>query len=268
MSGAFDFLLRHGYAVVFAAVLGEQLGLPVPAAPVLLAAGALAASGQLSVVPAILLGVAASLVGDLVWYELGRRRGLSILSLLCRISLEPDSCVRRTADVFARQGARALLAAKFVPGLSTAAPPLAGVFRMPLARFVVWDGAGALLWVLAYGGLGFVFSAQLEDFAAALSRFGTGLGLIVAAALAGYIGWKFFQRQRFLSRLRTARITPEELHRMLEVGGDVLVVDLRSAAEFEAERAKIPGALYLTPDELERRHQEIARDRDVVLYCS
>ena len=268
MNGAFEFVLRHGYVLLFAVVLGEQLGLPLLGAPVLLATGALAATGRLSLPVALLLAVLACLIGDSVWYQLGRRRGASILTLLCRISLEPDSCVRRTEDVFARYGARVLLVAKFVPGLNTVAPPLSGVVGMQLARFLRWDAGGAFLWAGTYLGLGYLFSAQLEQVAMALSRLGRGAGVLVGIALGAYVAWKYTQRRRFIRQLRVARITPEELMRRRAAGEDVLVVDLRSAIHVESEGVRIPGALHVHPEELDRRHQEIARDREIVLYCS
>src|SRR5438552_665420 len=157
-----DFLLRHGYSVVFAFVLAEQIGLPLPATPILLAMGALAGAGRISYLAAIALGVVASLIGDCLWYWLGRKRGYSVLNLLCRVALEPDSCVRRTENVFTRFGAGSLLFAKFVPGLSTAAPPLAGLFRMSAMKFLFSDGAGATLWIATFGGIGWAFREQLE----------------------------------------------------------------------------------------------------------
>src|SRR5262245_54525582 len=169
---ALEFLVRHGYVVLFAVVLGEQLGLPLVGAPVLLAAGALAGTGRFVVALAIGLPVLACLPGDLVWFELGRRRGASVLTFLCRISLAPDSCVRRTEDIFSRWGTRVLLVAKFVPGLNTVAPPLAGVVGIPRGRFLGHDAAGALTWTLAYVGLGYVFSSQLEAVALALAGLG------------------------------------------------------------------------------------------------
>jgi hypothetical protein len=212
--------------------------------------------------------LAGSLVADLTWFYLGRRRGHSILNTLCRVSLEPDSCVRRTEEVFARHGARSLVWAKFVPGLSTIAPPLAGMFRMRLAPFLAWDGAGALLWAGAFGGLGWLFSGQLEYVAQQAERLGGWLLVLLGAALAGYVGWKYVERQRFLRELRIARITPEELRQKLESGEEVTVVDLRGSLEFEAEAEKLPGAIHLHPNQLEARHAEIPRDRDVVLYCT
>ncbi|HLE04701.1 MAG TPA: DedA family protein, partial [Anaerolineales bacterium] len=154
MNEAFQFLLRYGYAVLFGFVFAEQLGLPIPAIPVLLAMGALVGAGHFSLAIAIPVALLAALLSDVIWYQLGRYRGPSVLNLICRISLEPDSCVRRTENVFASHGARALLFAKFIPGLSTAAPPLAGIFRMRLPRFLIWDGAGTLLWIGTFVGTG------------------------------------------------------------------------------------------------------------------
>ncbi len=268
MSQTIDFLLRHGYTVLFIAVLLEQIGLPLPAVPLLLAAGALAGAGQFSIAAAALVAVSASLLSDLVWYELGRRRGHSVLNLICRISLEPDSCIRRTENVFARHGARALLFAKFVPGLNTAAPPLAGLFQMRLMRFVAYTIAGALFWAGAFMGAGYLFSAQLERLATHALRLGTGLLVLLIGGLVAYIAWKYVERQLFLRQLRIARITPEELKQKLDAGEDIVIVDLRHSLEFEAGAETLPGALRLVPDELDRRHQEIPRDREVILYCT
>jgi len=268
MADSVQFLLRHGYAVLFGFVLAEQIGLPLPAVPVLLAAGALAGAGQMSLLAALGLTLLAALVSDTLWYELGRRRGGRVLNLLCRISLEPDSCVRRTEDVYARHGARALLFAKFVPGLNTAAPPLAGLFQMRLGRFLLYDGAGAFLWAAAFLGLGYVFSAQLEKVAAYALQLGSWLVVLLGGALAGYLGWKYVERQRFLRELRIARITPDELLARLDTGEPIVVVDLRHRMEFEADGEKVRGALHFEPEELDARHPEIPRDREVVLYCT
>ncbi len=268
MDDAIHFLLRHGYIVLFVWVLAEQIGLPLPAVPFLFAAGAMGGSGRLNLGLAIGVAVLASLLSDVTWYEIGRRRGSQVLHLLCRISLEPDSCVRRTEEVFARHGARSLLVAKFIPGLSTAAPPLAGIFRMRLSRFLLFDSLGALAWAGAFAGMGYLFSDQLEQLAAYALRLGASLAGILAGCLAVYILWKYAQRHRFLRQLRIARIAPEELKRRLDDGEDVLIVDLRHSLDFEAEPHFIPGALRLPPEELERRHHEIPRDRDVVLYCT
>jgi membrane protein DedA with SNARE-associated domain len=268
MNDLLDILVRYGYLAVFGWVFAEQIGLPIPAMPVLLAAGAMAGSGRLSLVLVLVLAGIASLASDVIWYWIGRLGGGRVLSFLCRISLEPDSCVRRTEESFSRQGARSLLFAKFVPGYSTAAPPLAGIVRMSFARFLVFTGAGGLIWAGVFVGLGWLFTRQLELVASYAMRLGSGLGVLLAAALVAYIAWKYISRQRFLRRIRIARITPEELKAKLDGGEDVMVVDVRHRVEFESEPTIIPGALHLMIEELEARHQEVPRDRDIVLYCT
>ena len=268
MMDALQFLLRHGYAVVFGFVFIEQLGAPIPALPILLAAGALAGSGRLSLTLALGVALAAALPADFLWYQLGRRRGHKILNFLCRISLEPDSCVRNTENLYARHGARSLIFSKFVPGLSTAAPPLAGLFGMRPLRFLAFDAGGTLVWAGALVGLGYLFSDQIERVAGYAAQLGSWLVVILVGGLGAYIGWKFYERQKFLRELRIARITPEELRQRMDSGESVVVVDLRHSLEFDAEAVRVPGALHMLPDELDRRHEEIPRDREVVLYCT
>ncbi|MEX0803638.1 MAG: VTT domain-containing protein [Candidatus Binatia bacterium] len=268
MNEAIQFLIQHGYVLLFAWVLIEQMGLPVPAVPLLLAAGALAGSGKIDLALAVGLAITAVLLADMFWYYLGRYRGGRVLKLLCRISLEPDSCVRQTEDVFARHGAHSLLIAKFVPGLNTAAPTLAGIFRMALPRFIVFDSLGAFVWVATFTGLGYAFSNQLEQVAAYALRWGGSLVVVLIGSLAAYILWRYVQRQRFLRRLRIARISPQELMKKLSAGDEVMVVDLRQPLDIETVPFMIPGALRMALNEVEQRHQEIPRDRDIVLYCS
>ena len=268
MDSSLQFMLRHGYMVLFVWVAADQIGVPLPAVPLLLGAGALAATGKMSLVYIFGVGLAASLVGDVAWYLVGRLRGIRILHLLCRIAIEPDSCVRQTEDLVARRGAVALLFAKFLPGLSTVAPPLAGIIRMSFGRFLLMDGLGALLWVGVFVGLGMLFSQSLAWLAARLASAGSWAFLILGGALVGYIGWKWVARRRFLRQLRIARVTPEDLKEKLDRDEPVLIVDLRSAVDFSAEPVVIPGAQRIAVEELEQRHLEIPRDRDLVLYCS
>jgi len=268
MAETLDFVVRHGYAVVFGWVLIEQLGLPIPAVPILLAGGALAGVGKLDLGVALAVATVASVVSDVAWYAIGRLRGGSVLSLLCRIALEPDSCVRRTHETFATHGARSLLVAKFVPGLNTAAPPLAGVIGMPFGRFLLFTGLGGVAWAGVFLGLGYAFSGQLERVATHTARFGTWVAALIVGGLAAYVAWKWIARRRFLRRLRIARILPEDLKARLDAGETPLIVDLRHALDFEAEPTIIPGALHMTTEELEARHLEIPRDREIVLYCT
>jgi membrane protein DedA with SNARE-associated domain len=268
MSDSLQFLVEHGYLVLFLWVLAEQIGLPIPAVPVLLGAGALAGMGTLDLAVVIGVATAASLLSDGLWFEIGRRRGTKVLQLLCRIALEPDSCVRTTEDAFGRWGGRSLLVAKFVPGLNTMAPPMAGITGMPVSRFLLFDGAGSLLYVGVLVGLGFVFSDQLEEVAAALAGLGARLPLVIAAVLVLYVLGKYVQRRLFLRRLRVARITSDELKRRLDAGEEVVVIDLRHSLDFEVAPESIPGAIHIAIDAIERDHRIIPRDREVVLFCT
>ena len=182
MSEIADFVVRHGEILIFLYVLADQLGVPIPAVPALLVMGALAGAGKVNAVLAVPLSVVASLLADLVWYALGRTQGARVLKLLCKISLEPDSCVRRTEDVFLRYGVRSLIIAKFVPGLSTVGPPLAGVVGVGVPRFAVYSALAALLWVLAWGGLGYLAGDALQRVADQSGRVGTAAGAIAVDA--------------------------------------------------------------------------------------
>jgi membrane protein DedA with SNARE-associated domain len=253
---------------MFLYVFADQLGVPLPAVPALLAMGALGAAGKLNFGLALLLSVAATVLADATWYTLGRARGSHVLRLLCKISLEPDSCVRRTEDVFLRYGVRALVVAKFVPGLGTVAPPLAGMVGVSVPRFALYSALGALLWAGTWSSLGYVAGDALAHVMDETGRFGTVLLSLVAAAVAGYVIVKWIQRQRFLRSLRIARMSQDELKRDLDAGNPVFVVDLRSALDVAATPFVIPGALRIAAEELERRHERIPRDRDVVVYCS
>ena len=268
MDETFQFLIRHGYSVLFLWVLAEQLGLPLPSTPLLLAAGALAGQGQMNLGLAIGLAVLACLLGDVSWYQFGRVRGGKVLNLLCRISLEPDSCVRKTEGAFVKHGARSLLIAKFVPGLNTMAPPLAGIIGMRLGRFLIFDALGALFYLGTFVALGYIFSNQLEQVAARIASFGFSVLVILAGALGAYIGWKYIQRRRFIRSLRIARITPDELNRKIASGEEVVVVDLRGSLDFDAAPRTIPGAIRITPETVEEGHTQIPRDREIVLFCT
>jgi membrane protein DedA with SNARE-associated domain/rhodanese-related sulfurtransferase len=268
MSGLVEFLLRYGYVLLFGWVLAEQLGLPLPAAPLLLAAGALVGSSRMNLAIALALPVAAVAISDAFWYELGRRRGMKLLQRLCRISLEPDSCVHRTQSRFERHGAWALVVAKFIPGLNAMAAPLAGASRMPWPRFAIFDAIGAVLWVNVYIGVGYIFSGQIERIASQLVFLGRGLFALVVVGLVLYISWKYYNRRRFMRKLRIARITADELHQRMDGGENVVVVDLRHAMEFESEPETIPGAVHMNAADLEEAAGVIPRDREIVLFCS
>jgi membrane protein DedA with SNARE-associated domain len=268
MAAPVQFLLHHPYAILFGIVLAEQVGVPLPSVPVLLAAGALAGLGKIGAASALGLAVLATVIADLVWFEAGRRRGNKVLKFVCRVSLEPDSCVRRTEDVFSRYGPRSLLFVKFVPGLGLMAVTLAGAFGLRRLRFLLYDLPGAVVWAGTYIALGFVFSAQLERAIQAVSNLGVTLAGLVLALIALWLIWKYHQRRRFIRDLHMDRITPEDLRRKLEAGEPIAIVDLRHRLEFETDPRTLPGALRFDMSDLEQRHAEIPRDRDVVLYCT
>lgn len=268
MDEATRFLVEHGYLIVFAWVFLNQLGVPIPSIPGLLAAGALAGAGHLNATILVIVAVLAALPPDLLWYEIGRRRGMGMLRALCRMSLEPDSCVRQTEGIFARYGARSLLISKFIPGVETVAPPLAGMFEMRVSRFLIYDFLGTALWSVTFLGLGYAFHPQIEAVALFAERLGAGALAILIAALALYLAWKAIRRRRFLRELRIARITPDELKAKLDAGEPIEVVDLRHAVDFEARPYVIPGATHIAVEDFDERHVEIAKDREIVLYCT
>ncbi len=268
MTGSSQFLVSHGLPLLLGVVFLEQMGLPLPAVPFLLAAGALSATGRFSPLLGVGVTVMACLAADVTWFYLGRYRGNQVLGLLCRISLEPDSCVRRTQNLFTRYGPRGLLLAKFVPGLNTVAPPLAGMSGMDVGRFLVVDGVGSLFYGGCFIYLGYFFSNQIQEIAAALAGIGGSAVSLVAVVVVGYIAFKYWQRQRLLRELRMARITADELRRKQEAGEEVIILDLRSGAELENDPSLIHGALHIAVEEVEKRHHEIPHDRDVIVYCS
>ena len=269
MSDTLAFLLQYGYVILYACVLAEQVGLPVPAVPVLLGMGALAGAGEMSLPLALGVVLAASLPPDLVWYELGRRRGPRVLARICAISLEPDWCVRRTESMFIRFGRKLLLVAKFLPGLSAVASPLAGSAGVARWQFVLLDVTGALLWAGTWMGIGYAFSEALDVVAGWVARLGGYALLLAGAALAAYVVLKYAKRQRIFRELRMARITPDELRRRIDAGdGGLVIIDTRSALDVRAVPFLIPGAIRIDADEVERRHAELPKDREIVLYCT
>jgi membrane protein DedA with SNARE-associated domain len=261
-------LERYSVVVLPVLVVAEQVGVPLPAVPALLAVGALAAHGRASSLLVIGAIAAVALPVDLVWHELGRRRGASVLLRLCRVSLEPDVCVSRTQDLFLRHGVRALLVAKFLPGLTTVMPPLAGIFGVPRLRFALYDLAGVVLWAGSWMGVGYLFSDTIEMVALRVSELGRAAGLVVAAALVGYVGLKYLRRRLFLRRLRIARVAPEDVKRKLDAGEDVAILDVRSALDVAATPFAIPGSRWIPADAMDDHVADIPRDRDLIVYCS
>src|SRR3989442_14130885 len=203
---------RYSAVILPVLVVAEQVGIPLPAVPALLAVGALAAQGRVNILLVIGAIALVALPVDLVWHELGRRRGARVLSGLCRLSLEPDVCVRRTENLFIRHGVRALLVAKFLPGLTTVMPPLAGGFGVARLPFALYDLAGIVLWAGLWAGIGYVFSETIEVVAQRVSALGRTAGLVVAGALIGSVLFKYPRPRAFVPRLPIPPFFPYALN--------------------------------------------------------
>lgn len=265
---ALAYLAAHGYAVLFLWVAAEQLGAPVPAAPILLAAGVLSATGQMTFGGAFAVASFACLIGDSTWYAIGKSRGTAVLKTLCRMSLEPDSCVRRTSEFISRRGGRALTIAKFVPGIGAMAVPLTANSAVPVAQFILYDVLGIVLYVGAYLVAGHLLGGRidrLEMFAGTMKTAAAGLAFAGAAAI---VAWRLHQRRKFFTGLRTARIQPEAVLAMMENGERPYIIDLRHPLDILPDPRVIPGAIRMTPDEVSARQAEIPRDREIILYCT
>lgn len=258
---------QYGLLLVFVNVLLEQAGLPVPAMPTLVVAGALAAAGQLSMPLIVLVAMLACLLSDVAWYAIGRHFGGGALRTLCRISMSPDSCVHRSELQFERWGGQTLLIAKFVPGLSTVAPPLMGALGLRLMTFMVLDGLGSLFWVGLAAGLGYAFSTQIDHVLAALSSIGMLTIELVLVVLALYVVFKWWQRRRLLLALQMPRITVDELHDALLGVPPPVVVDVRAATSHELDPRMVDGALVVSLEHLEQVMQNVPFDRELVTYC-
>lgn len=269
MNGLAQQVLRYGILLVAGNVFLEQLGLPIPAMPVLVVAGALVAQDRMGGPQVLGAVLAAALVADTLWFLLGRRYGWHILRLLCGLSLSTDTCVQKTSSAYDRFGLRALLFAKFVPGLNAVSVPVAGALKTPFLRFLGYDAAGTAIWAGAGIGLGAVFHPQVDALLDLLGRFGSGAFGLLVAGLALYLAVRLWQRQKTLADLRMARLTPQVLAERLLKGDDTLVtVDVRNRLARRDEPRKIPGALVVDLGELDAKLREIPFEKDVALYCT
>jgi membrane protein DedA with SNARE-associated domain/rhodanese-related sulfurtransferase len=261
-------LLVYGYFLLFAWVLVEQLGIPLPATPVLLAAGALSADQKVSFAVALVAGIAACLISDSTWYFIGRRFGHHVLRLLCKLSMEPTICVRKTQNSIGRGRGITLLYAKFIPGVSTLAAPVAGQNGMSYGSFLLFDGIGALLWTSALLFAGRLFGDALKKDPGLFNWVGRFSGALLILGILGFFIGRVYRRRMLLRQLVRARLEPAELKAQLDAGEPVYIVDLRHPLELVPDPYTLPGAVHVSPEELTQRIHEIPRDRDVVLYCT
>jgi membrane protein DedA with SNARE-associated domain len=261
-------LAQHGLALVFVNVLLTQSGVPLPSVPMLVVAGAFVAQGQIALLPLVAVSVVASLLGDIPWYFAGRRYGYRILRTLCRIAIEPDSCVKQTETIFERWGPPSLMVAKYIPGFSTIAPPLAGAMRLGLPAFIAYSAVAALLWMAAPVLVGFMLHAEVEIALTWLEKMGAGALAVIAGALALYGGGKFLQRYLLIRLLRMVRISVHELRDLFRQGVKPVVLDVRSAAARKLDPRRIPGAILVDIAAPEAALHAAPPDRDVIVYCS
>lgn len=261
-----DLLREFGLGFVFVNVLLEQGGLPIPAIPTIMVAGALMGSSRQGLVLLVVVAVAGAVIADTFWYLAGRRVGMRVLRLLCKVSLSPDSCVRQTESIFARWGAGSMLVAKFIPGFASVATALAGAVRMRYWKFLIFDALGALLWVGAAVALGYFFREAVNDVLDTLAALGKWGPVLLAAALAAYIGSKWWQRVLFARQLRMDRISVDELRGLIEGDKVGAILDVRSAMSQEAT-GRIPGARTVDIHSLAGLGN-VVTGSEVVVYCA
>jgi membrane protein DedA with SNARE-associated domain/rhodanese-related sulfurtransferase len=262
------FLLLYGYLVLFAWVLAGQLGIPLPATPVLLTVGALTAEHDLRLPLALLTGLGATLLADTAWFIFGRRYGNRVLHLLCKLSLEPNVCISRTRDSFRGRRSAGLIIAKFIPGVAILAPPTAGQSGMSYGRFLLFDGLGATFWLASTLIAGRFFGDILNHDPSLLNLAGRFSGSLLLLGILGFFAARIVRRRALGRKLVSSRLEPEELKRQIDAGENVYIVDLRHPLELIPDPYTLPGAHVIPPDSIAKRNHEIPRDRDVVLYCT
>jgi membrane protein DedA with SNARE-associated domain/rhodanese-related sulfurtransferase len=263
-----DLVARWGLPLVLAAVLLEQGGLPLPAAPLLVVAGALADTGQLRSEQLLGIAVLACLIADHVWFVVGRAHGRRVLGTVCRVSLSPDTCVRQTDDLVKRHGAPLLLVAKFIPGVSAVAIPTAAASGMRYRRFLPFDLAGSLLWAGSYLGAGMIFSREVNRVLDSMSVIGAWSLTLFAGLIAAYVAAKLLRRRRLSRLYKLVRISPDEAVHLLAVEPDALIVDARSALAREDDPRTLPRSIIAGEGPLLEVLPSGARSRTILTFCT
>lgn len=267
MSQLILLIQTYGVLLVFGTVLLEQIGMPIPAFPVLIVAGALAVDGQVSWPVVLAVSLMACLISDYFWFRAGRFYGKRILKLLCKISLSPDYCVSQTEDNFNRYGPKSLIVAKFIPGFNTIAPPLAGAMGTSTVRFMSFSVAGGLLWSGVGIGIGAYFHTSVDQVLDVLSTMGSTALMVLGALLSLFVLFKYVERRRFQQGMQLERISMDELKELIENGHDPVIIDARSVTAQKLDPA-IPGALIFNACEPERLMATLDKDKHIVVYCS
>jgi len=263
-------LEQHGYAVLALIVFLEAVGVPVPAALVLIAAGAASAWKHLHPGMVLLSALSAMLLGDTILFVLGRQTGWTLLGFLCRVALNPESCILRSAESFYRRGRTTLLFAKFIPGINSLAPPLAGSMRMRYGQFLRLDFVGACLYILAYAGLGYLFSDLIVAVTRQAQAVGRALEWLLLAAFIGYVAYRVYIYWRHRKYRVVPRVQVEELAGRLSSGeaGGITVADVRSHGYYDPGALRIKGSIRLEPNNLLATVKDWPHDRQIYLYCT
>ena len=268
MQELIDLLHQHGLLLVFLVTLASRVGLPVPAAPLIVVAGGLVAAGRMALIDLLLVSVLANVIADWVWYAAGRHYGSRIMRLVCRVSQSPDSCVLESEGMLTRWGGGSLVLAKFIPGVSLVAPPMTGAMRMPFWQFVLYDAVAALVWTLAYLVLGLVFRHQIEQVLAAMEQ-ATWLALgLVGVLVVLFGGYRIWQRHRLKQVQSIVRMAPEELMQRMQQGWQPLILDVRSREMTALEPDGLPGAQRVDMAQLRTQMSDEERERPIVVYCN
>jgi len=267
MPNLLELLQLYGVLIVFAIVLVEQGGLPIPAFPILVVSGALAAGGGISWQACLGAAIGACLIADVFWFKAGRFYGTGVLRLLCKISLSPDSCVSQTEDKFARFGPKSLIVSKFIPGFNIIASPMSGALGVSTARFIGFSMAGSLLWSGTGLALGAYFHKSVDQLLVTMSTMGSMALIIIVALLCLFVLYKYIERRRFLGAMQVERISMAEFASLVEQGLQPIVIDARSLTAQQLEAA-IPGALSFPPGQAQAFMAGIDKDQHIVVYCS
>ncbi|HTC47679.1 MAG TPA: VTT domain-containing protein [Candidatus Aquilonibacter sp.] len=263
-------MASHGYALTFGLLLVEAMGLPFPAAIALVAAGAAVAAHALWGPYVLLAAVAALLLGDTVEFWLGRKMGWLLLGFLCRVSINPETCILRSAESFYKRGKITLVIAKFIPGVNTMAAPLAGSMKMRFGQFLRLDFAGALLYALTYLIVGYLsrdfLAAVLRGFHAA----GKAMEAVVIVTLLVYGLYRVVQYRKNKAYRVVPRVQVEELARRLASNdaSRVVIVDVRSHGYYDSGSARIKNSIRIEPNNLEEEIKTLPKDKDIYLYCT
>lgn len=267
MKELLSLLTAHGLSAVFVVTLAARIGVPVPAAPLVVLAGALGQAGDLSLGAAAAVSILANVAGDAVWFGAGRSGGYRVLRLLCRISLSPDSCVAQSESLIERWGGLSLVAAKFVPGVSVVAAPMAGALGMPWLRFIGYGVLAAAAWTLVFLGAGMLFSDNIQRVLDVLEQGGLLAGVLLAGFVAAFVAYRWWRRRAVRRALAVPRIGVTELRELMHGGFEPVVIDVRPPGSLEVDPRRIPGAMLVELAGLPQLAAGLPRDREVVLYC-